>query len=361
MSAVDVSLEDLWDRVPGQGEAVAVLRSSVGSPTHAYLITGPEGSGKSELATAFAASLLARDTTADEADRIASRVAAGSHGGFIVVEREGQFLTADEARSVVERSVRSPKEGPLQVIVITDFHMVRDAGPMLLKSIEEPPPSTIFVLLAEDLPRELDTIASRCVSIVLHPLPLEVLVDRLASEGSDPDRARVAAHAAGGNLRRARLLVRDAGVVDRRELWYRAPERVDGRGSTACSITDDLLGSIASLEEPLAEMEAEEIEALQQRHEEIGTTVRKGDLNRIQDRYKRAARRIRTDEIRNGLGVLVSRYRDEMSTGGDPAIFTSVAEAVQRVGENLVFNASEELALQSLFMSIPPLDGRSRD
>lgn len=361
MTAPDVSLEDLWQRVPGQREAVEVLRASVGSPTHAYLITGPEGSGKSELATAFAAALLGRGASAEDADGIASRVVSGNHGGFVLVEREGQFLTADEARAVVERSVRSPKEGSVQVIVITDFHMVRDAGPMLLKSIEEPPASTIFVLLAEDLPTELDTIASRCVSIALHPVPLDVLVERLVVEGADPERARLAAQAAGGNLRRARLLVRDDGVANRRNIWYRAPERIDGRGSTACSITDDLLASIASLEEPLAEMQAEEILTLEQQHEEMGTTVRKGDLNRIQDRYKRAARRIRTDEIRNGLGVLVSRYRDELSREGTSDAFTSVAEAVQRVGEDLVFNVSEELALQSLFMSIPPLTRHHRD
>lgn len=353
MSAPDVTLDALWERVPGQDEAVAILRASVRTPTHAYLITGPEGSGRSELATAFAAGLLARDASPADVDRVASRVASGSHAGFLMVEREGQFLTADEARAVVERSVRSPKEGTLQVIVITDFHMVRDAGPMLLKSIEEPPASTIFVLLAEDLPKDLDTIASRCVTITLHPVPLDVLIERLVADGADPERARVAAEASGGNLKRARLLVRDDGVAARRDLWYRAPERLDGRGSTACSITDDLIASIASLEEPLAAMEAEEIAALELRHEEMGTTVRKGDLNRIQDRYKRSARRIRTEEIRNGLAVLVSRYRDELANGGDPDTFTTVAEAVQRVGEDLVFNVSEELALQALFMSIP--------
>lgn len=356
-----MTLDGLWERVPGQSEAVELLRASVASPTHAYLITGPEGSGKSELAMAFTAALLSRDAEGPEVDRTAARVASGNHGGFVPIEREGQFLTADEARAVVERSVRSPKEGSLQVIVISDFHTVRDAGPMLLKSIEEPPASTIFVLLAEDLPRELDTIASRCVSVTLHPVPLEVLVERLVAEGADGDRARTAAQAAGGNLRRARLLVRDPGVADRRDLWYDAPARVDGRGSTACGITDDLLASIASLEAPLAEMEAEETRELENRHEEMGTTVRKGDLNRIQDRYKRAARRIRTEEIRNGLGVLVARYRDELASGGDPDTFTTVADAVQRIGEDLAFNVSEELALQALFMTIPPLRDRPRD
>lgn len=361
MTGPVVSVEELWDRVPGQREAVAVLRASVAAPTHAYLITGPEGSGRFDLATAFAAALLTRDAPADTAERVATRVAAREHSGFIVVEREGQFITADEARAVVERSVRSPKEGSIQVIVITDFHTVRDAGPMLLKSIEEPPASTIFVLLAEELPRELDTIASRCVSIELHPLPVDVLTERLIAEGVEEDTARTAARAAGGNLTRARLLARDPGVADRRDLWYRAAERLDGSGSTACRIADELLEAISGLEAPLAELEAEETAALERDAEEMGTTVRKGDLNRIQDRYKRAARRMRTDEIRNGLGVLMSRYRDELSGSDDPDDFVTAANAVQRLSDNLVFNVSEELALQALFMSLPPVRRPTRD
>ncbi|MEZ5310156.1 MAG: hypothetical protein R2735_06120 [Microthrixaceae bacterium] len=258
MSDQPTVAEALWAKVPGQAEAVRQLRAAVSMPTHAYLISGPPGAGKRELATAFCASLLARGLDGDEADRVAARVESGDHGGVVVVEREGPFVTADDARRVVERASRSPLEGDLQIIVIIDFHLVRDAGPMLLKSIEEPPPRTMFVLLSEELPRELETIASRCVVINVDAVPVDTLLELLVSEGIDDDVARAAAEVAGGSLTRARLLARDPKVSHRRDLWYRVPERLNGRGSRAGEVADDLVGSIEDLKAPLAEMEAEE-------------------------------------------------------------------------------------------------------
>lgn len=355
MNASAGTLEHLWELVPGQEIAVRQLRASVDSPTHAYLITGPSGSGKRELATAFAASLLARGSDASGAETIASRVAAGDHPGLIVVEREGPFITAAEARSVVERASRSPLEGELQIIMMVDFHLVRDAAPMLLKSIEEPPATTMFVLLAEDLPRELETVASRCVVINLDAVPVDALVEQLCAEGVDRDTAVGAANAAGGSLARARLLARDPKVAERRELWYRVPERLNGRGNRACEIVDELLASIEDLKGPLAEMEAEELEAMTTRAEQSGTEVRKGEITKLKDRYKRTARRVHTDELKVGLGVLVARYRDEVSNGSEPGDFVAAAQAVQELCDNLTFNIGDELALQSLLMSLPRL------
>lgn len=363
MSAGDDTLEGLWQRVPGQEEAVRQLRAAVAAPTHAYLITGPAGSGKREVATAFAAELLARGHDATTRETIAARVAAGDHPGLIVVEREGPFITAAEARTVVERASRSPLEGDLQIILMVDFHLVRDAAPMLLKSIEEPPRTTMFVLLAEDLPRELETVASRCVVITLDAVPEDVLVERLCAEGVTEPTAREAARAAGGSLTRARLLARDPRVAQRRELWYSVPERLDGRGSRVCEIVDELLASIEDLKGPLAELEAEELAALEARAATSGSEVRKGELTRLKERYKRTARRMHTDELRVGLGVLVSRYRDALvaspTAGG--AAFVQAASAVQELCDNLTFNISDELALQALLLSLPRLESVAGD
>ncbi|MEI2639297.1 MAG: hypothetical protein V9F03_09915 [Microthrixaceae bacterium] len=355
MSDQPTVAEALWAKVPGQAEAVRQLRAAVSMPTHAYLISGPPGAGKRELATAFCASLLARGLDGDEADRVAARVESGDHGGVVVVEREGPFITADDARRVVERASRSPLEGDLQIIVIIDFHLVRDAGPMLLKSIEEPPPRTMFVLLSEELPRELETIASRCVVINVDAVPVDTLLELLVSEGIDDDVARAAAEVAGGSLTRARLLARDPKVSHRRDLWYRVPERLNGRGSRAGEVADDLVGSIEDLKAPLAEMEAEELTALDARAESMGIDPTKGEINRIKDRYKRTARRLHTDEMRVGLGVLVGRYRDEVLSGADPEDFLKASDLVQGLCDNLVFNVGDELALQSLLMSLPPI------
>lgn len=364
----DAVVTDLWAEVPGQADAVRRLRAAVESPTHAYLISGPEGSGKRAIARAFAADLLTRHLSGADAERVRRQVAVEGYPAMVVVEREGPFISAKDARAVVERASRSPLEGPLQVIVMVDFHLVRDAGPMLLKSLEEPPPTTLFVLLAEDLPIELETIASRCVNITLDAVPTSVLADRLRSEGVDEDLAEVAAAGAGGSLTRARLLARDPLVMERRNLWYTVPERLDGRGNAACSAVDQILESIAEMKAPLEAMQKEELAEFSARAEAAGIEVRKGDLTRMTERHKREARRMHVDELRLGLGVLVSRYRDDMTAEvrpdhdrsvGTTESFLKVADSVQELCDNLAFNVGDSLALQALFVSLPPLADRS--
>lgn len=370
MSGDVAAVTDLWAEVPGQEDAIRRLRAAVESPTHAYLISGPEGSGKRAIARAFAADLLSRHLTGDAAERVRHQVSVEGYPALVVVEREGPFISAKDARSVVERASRSPLEGPLQIILMIDFHLVRDAGPMLLKSLEEPPPTTMFILLAEELPIELETIASRCVNITLDAVPTGVLAERLRSEGVEPELAQVAAEGAGGSLSRARLLARDPLVMERRTLWYTAPERLNGRGATACAVVDEILESIAEMKAPLEAMQEEEIAEFTARAEAAGLDVRKGDLTRLKERHKREARRMHVDELRIGLGVLVGRYRDEMSggaaggnIGGSPngpggsaaESFLKVADSVQELCDNLAFNIGDSLALQALFISLPPL------
>ena len=111
-----------------------------------------------------------------------------------------------------------------------------------MKAIEEPAPGTVFVVLAEEVPPELVTIASRCVRIDLGPVPVEAIVGRLVQEGIDPVAALEAATASTGDLGRARLLATDPRLVLRRDHWASVPEQLDGTGrdrppawSTSCS------------------------------------------------------------------------------------------------------------------------------
>ncbi|MFV0318280.1 MAG: AAA family ATPase, partial [Microthrixaceae bacterium] len=161
-SAADV-IEGLWVGVVGQGETVRGLRHAVGEPVHAYLLVGPEGSGKRAAATAFAAELLTADLDGPEADRAAALAASGNHPDLHVVQRTGPSISAGTAREIVKDASRSPTEGRRQVFVLDEFHLVADAAPILLKAIEEPEPATVFVVLAEEVTDPLVTIASRCV------------------------------------------------------------------------------------------------------------------------------------------------------------------------------------------------------
>ncbi len=352
MPAADAAA-DPWAEVVGQVDAVAQLRAAVTSPVHAYLIVGPEGSGKRAVARAFAADLLATGLDPSGAARARRLAAAEAHPALTVIEREGASITKEQADEVVRRSSLAPPEGELQVIVLVDFHLVGVAAPKLLKSIEEPPPTTVFVVLAEEITPELVTIASRCVQVDLDAVPEHLLVERLQAEGVEPDAARVAASGAGGSLSRARLLARDPEAAARRAAWHAAPERLDGTGATAAAVADELLGSIDGVLEPLAAQQSEELARFLAGFEAASLEPRKGDLKRLEDRHKREQRRVRVDELRSGLATLVGRYREQLAAGGSAEDFLAAADAVQELCDGLVFNPNEGLQLRALMVRLP--------
>ncbi|MFM7069426.1 MAG: hypothetical protein ACKOYM_08210 [Actinomycetes bacterium] len=349
---------DLWSDVVGQPTCVDQLRASVAQPVHAYLLVGPDGSGTREAARAFAADLLVAAAAVDgeQADHIRTQVAAETHPAMHVVEREGASISAEQARAVVNLSVTSPPAGGLRVIVIVDAQLLGGVAPMLLKSIEEPPTPVVFILTAEEVPAALVTIESRCVRMDFDAVPAALLAERLVAEGVPADAAELAASAAGGSLTRARLLANDPSASERREAWYRAPEQLDGTGSTAMTLVDELLGRIDALLEPLAVQHAAEIAAFEAQVAATGAKVRKGDLKAMEARHAREERRVRIDELRSGLATLVGRYRDAVSSGGDPDDLLVVADRVQKLCAGLSHNPREALAVQALFVSLPLVD-----
>lgn len=353
-----MTADDLWDGVVGQPDAVQQLRAAADSPVHAYLIVGPEGSGKRAAARAFAADLLSAGLDDEGADRARRLVAAEAHPALTVVEREGASITVPMANEIVRVASLSPPEGDLQVFVLVDFHLVGQAAPILLKTIEEPPATTVFVVLAEEVAPELVTIASRCVRVDLAAVPQHLLAERLVADGVAPDLAGACAAGAGGSLARARLLARDPEVGARRDAWYAAPARLDGSGATAAAVADELLASIDGVLAPLAAVHAEEMERFLAGFEAAGAQPLKGDLDRLEKRQKREQRRVRVDELRSGLATLVGRYRDELATGGSHEDFLTAADAVQELCDGLVFNPNEGLQLRALMVRLPAVPSR---
>jgi DNA polymerase-3 subunit delta' len=353
--SADTDQVDLWGEVVGQDPAIAQLRSAAASPVHAYLLVGPEGSGKRALARAFSAELLSDGLDDDQAERTRRLVGAEAHPAMIVVERDGASISTDQADEVVRQASLAPPEGDLQVIVLVDFHLVGVAAPKLLKCIEEPPATTVFVVLAEEVSPELITIASRCVQVDLAAVPEQILVDRLVAEGADPDTARLAAAGAGGSLSRARLLIDDPAFAARRAAWYDAPGRLDGSGAAACVVADELLASIDGVLEPLAARQSEEMERFLAGFQAAGLEPRKGDLQRLEARHKREQRRVRVDELRAGLAVTVGRYRDALAGGGSHEDFLAAADVVQQLCDGLAFNPNESLQLRALMVQLPAI------
>ena len=351
---VPVDEVDPWSEVVGQDLAVATLRAAAVQPVHAYLLVGLTGWGTRVAARAFAGDLLAGGAPPEDAARHRHLAAEERHPAMAVVERVGASISIEQAREIVRVANLAPAEGTRQVMVLVDFHLVDKAGPALLKTIEEPPPSTFFVILAEEVPAELVTIASRCVQVDFGPVPAAALIERLIADGAEPDVAEAAAVSAAGDLERARLLVSDPGIRARREFWYRMPERLDGTGSRVAELVGEAEGYVEEILAPLKERHLEEMTRAADEVEQYG--MPKGQLAQMEARQKREVKRIRIDELRAGLSTVATRYRDGVIGGSvDPAALARSGAAIGQLTDRLAFNPNERLALEALLLDLPAI------
>jgi DNA polymerase-3 subunit delta' len=348
----------VFDDIVGQESAVAHLRAAVTAPVHAYLLVGPPGSGKRTAATALASALLCPLGGCGECD-VCRRALAGGHPDVVLVERSGPSITVEQAREVRRLAMRSPNEGARKVLVLTDFHLVREAASVLLKVLEEPPASTVFVILAEQLPPELVTIASRCVQIDFGPLTPVQVSAALVSEGVDPGVAAEVAAVAGGRLDRARLLANDPDFGSRRDAWRQVPARLDGTGATVAVVASDLAELLGRA--GVAALEARQAAELAELQERVDRTGERGAGRKIlTDRHKRELRRLRHDELRFGLATIAGAYGDALAedTAADARACIEAVGAIQDAAEAMVRNPTESLLLQSLLLRLPPLRDR---
>ena len=350
------SADVLWAEIIGQDAAVAQLRSSTLAPVHAYLFAGPPGVGKLGAARAFAAALLCPRGGCGHCS-VCVRAMAQAHPDLVVVEREGASISVDQAREILRLAMRSPLEGDRKVLVLVDFHLVTIAAPTLLKIIEEPPPSTVFVVLAEQVTPELVTIASRCVVVPFGALGSRVIESQLMAEGATADQARRAAEMSGGRLDRARLLVTDPSLAGRMAFWEQVPRRLDGTGaavSVVAAETVALLDQIAV--GPLADRQQAEADALEARLEASGVRGGAGARKDLVDRHKREQKRVRDDELRFGLAVVSRRYAAVAAANGDDARAALAALThISAANEHLERNPNLLLLLQSLYLRLPRL------
>jgi DNA polymerase-3 subunit delta' len=353
VTAPSIVIPPVLQHVAGQPDAVVQLAAAASMPVHAYLFVGPAGSGKRAAARAFAAAVICADGGCGQC-RDCRLALSGQHPDIREVERTGPAISVDQADEIVRSAALAPIESARKALILDEFHLLRAEGAArLLKTIEEPPASTIFVVLADDVPPELVTVASRCVRIDFRALADADVVAVLVAEGHDSEHAELAARAATGNLDRARLLVADPGLVARREAFQRLPRRLDGSGAAVVHAIDELLGLIEAAAGPLQDRQAAEIAALDARVEQVGE--RGSGRRTLEERHKREARRHRIDELRAGLAVLASAYRDELVTGShDAAGAVAAVASIHDAIEALDRNPNEPLLLQDLFLRLPP-------
>ncbi len=343
---------DPFAGVIGQVAAVAQLRASAAQPVHAYLFLGPHGSGRQAAARGFAALLLSEGLEPVVAERATRLALRGQHPDLVRIEPTGNQYREEEVREIIIEASRSPIEGARKVIVADRFHTANPTAiGRLLKTLEEPPPSTIIVLLSEEVPEEQITIASRCVTVAFGAVPHPAVVEWLIGRGVEPDAAETIAVASSGDLRRAADLTGDPAVAQRHAAWRAVPERLDGSGAAVAIAVDELRAMIDEAQGPIDERHGAELEALAAREEQLGT--RGSGRRDLEAAQKREVRRLRADELRFGLGTLAAVYRDDLFAHPTRRALGAIG-AIRRANEALERNPNEALLLQSLFLALSP-------
>jgi DNA polymerase-3 subunit delta' len=347
----DLPSPRLYRGVVGQGPVVEQLRRAARQPVHAYLFSGPPGTGKRAAALGLAASLLCPNG-GDGTCSVCRQVLAEAHIDVVVVERSGAYIRVDEAREISRIAALTPVAGDRKVLILTDFHLVEEAAPALLKTIEEPPASAVFIVLADHVPPELVTIASRCVRVEFRSLDEATIRAALEGDGVATEVAAEAARAAGGRMDRARLLAADPEVAARRTAWEAVPARLDGTGATVSLLVDELMAMVQRAgSDGLAARQAAEVAAAQERAALTGERVTA--RRELEARHRREQRRVRMDELRWGLATLAGAYRDRAARAAHPrdtAAAVAAVDAVQAAAEVLIRNPNESLLLQALLL-----------
>ena len=329
MSVFDVLVgqERVVEQLQAAADAAARIRdggsgvSRVGGMTHAWLFTGPPGSGRSVAARAFAAALQCERGTGCGHCEACSQSLSGAHPDVAVIVPEGLHLKIKEAREIITRSSRAPTRGRWQVTLIEDADRMEErTSNTLLKAIEEPPPHGVLLLCAPSVEDLLPTIRSRCRLVSLRTPPAEAVASVLVSrDGVDPAMAAFAAQAAQGHIGRARRLATDEGARRERRDVLSLPRSLQGVGS-ALAAADDLVS--AAKEEATArskERDAKETEALSTAlgagATGKGFTGRNpkgggGALKELETRQKDRAKRTQRDALDRALVDLAAFYRD---------------------------------------------------
>ncbi|HEV8024941.1 MAG TPA: DNA polymerase III subunit delta' [Candidatus Nanopelagicales bacterium] len=324
----------LWSALIGQDEAVATLSAAVsdaaaitrGEPgpamSHAWLITGPPGSGRSLAATTFAAALVCAEGGCGHCQ--ACRTAEhGGHPDVHVEIPEGSELLLQHVSPLISMAAQAPITSMWRVIVIEDADRLNDhAANHLLKSLEEPTAHTVWILCAPSVEDVLPTIASRVRHVGLRTPRAEDITRMLVeSHGVDETIAAFAARAAQGHIGRARALATDPATRERRQQYLRAPMGLRDLSACVFAAGEVFAAATAVAEERADRLDEQEGAFLKDRFYAEGVTRLSGALKRAHDReakelaqeQKRRRKRLITDEVDRALVDLIGLFRDVLT------------------------------------------------
>jgi len=343
----------VFEGIIGHGNVRRLLARELEGPAHAYLFVGPSNVGKATVARRFAEALVG---SGDPGAR--RRAREGNHPDLVVVEPEGRTaITVDQARRIVAAATRPPREAAWQVFLLEEADLLNDeAANALLKTLEEPTATTVFVLVAEsetDLP---STIGSRCRTVVFGRVPEQEVRQGLEALGTAATQAANVAVIAGGRPGLAIALATQPEVARFRSLWLGLPARLSAHPGEAYRLAEEVMAATDPLLRGLDERHAAELAAA-------------ADPKALEKRQGRERRRAADALYVSGLEILASFYRDAAAAQlGAPArnrdvpagtltavsprrALASAARVLQAI-EALHANQRVRLALASLFVDL---------
>ena len=383
----------VWDDLVGQHRTVELLRTAAGGHgmSHAWLFTGPPGSGRSNAAVAFAAALECEQEDPDARGcgtcPACHTVLAGSHADVTLVRTAKLSLGVAEVRDLVRRAAMRPVGPAWQIIIVEDAdRLTEQACNALLKAIEEPTERTVWMLCTPTIEDVLPTIRSRCRLVTLTtPTTEDVAAFLVRADGVEPGLAAYAARASQGHIGRARALARDEGTRNRRREIVGYPAKLTTLG--ACMTAAANLAEVAKeeAEQMTGELDAREKADLDTAYGVVERGRRPREygpaLSELEKGQKTRAKRRVLDVVDRGLMDLVSVYRDAIALGtGVPGTLvneeirgdvekvahTSTPELnLRRIGwifdareQMLEFNVPVPLALESMMVALKVPEGR---
>ncbi len=331
----------VWSGLVGQRHAVEVLREAATNPdamTHAWLLTGPPGSGRSNAARSFAAALQC-DRGGCGACQACTTALAGTHADVTVVATERVFIRINEVRELIGTAQQAPSQGRWRVMIVEDADRMEErTSNVLLKAIEEPPPRTVWLLCAPSPQDVVVTIRSRCRGVALRVPPVAdvaaLLVER---DGAAPEVAEMAARAAQSHIGLARRLARDPEARERRTRTLRLAAEIRGVGDAIFAAADLVEVATAEAKAATEDRDAAEKAALLHTLGAEGAATLppsvRAQVRQLEEDQKRRATRAQRDVLDRCLLDLLSLYRDVLvvQLGADVDLVNPLHEEIRRL------------------------------
>ena len=345
MSAVSV-----FDNLIDQEHVISVLRDAVSAAsdstnltqemTHAWLFTGPPGSGRSNAALAFAAALVCKVGGCNECTDCKTAI-IGSHADVELIKTEGLSIKIDEVRELITRASWSPAVGNYRVVVIEDAdRLTESAANALLKAIEEPGLRTVWLLCAPSSTDVLPTIRSRTRSLVLRTPSIAAVAELLEKEKFSPAMADFAARASQGHIGRARHLAKSEEARTRRQAILKISLIITDIASAFKAAQVLVEAAKAEAEEEAERRDDAEISALKEAWGQQGSKLTQGGSKAVKELEKeqksRTTRMVR-DYLDRALLDIATLYRDILliqSNSLDSIINTDLISEITKIAES---------------------------